>query len=184
MNPPHEPPDVWADHDQVLVWIHQGDQACAYRHFIKAIRYYQLALDLARHRGFRDLQGRLCRDLGYLYLHHHATDKARSLLHEGLEVCADDSVLCFGLLSNLVSVSMLENDYRQGLARLNQALDIFEKAYPDISTAPFDVMASYAALYRLRRSLRRIVALLDEGVDPNRIRVIYRLAPAPWDPKG
>ncbi len=184
MSPPHEPPDRQPDRDQVLIWMHQGDQACGHRHFIKAIRYYQQALDLARHHGFRDLQGRLCRDLGYLYLHHHATEKARNLLQEGLDVCADDLVLCFGLLSNLVSVSMLENDYRQGLARLDEALEVFEKAYPKMNGAPFDLMASYAALYRLRRSLRRIVALLDEGVNPERIRVIYRLAPPPWNPKG
>lgn len=167
-----------------MLWIHRGDQACGHRHFIKAIRYYQLALDLARAREFHDLHGRLCRDLGYLYLHHHATDKARELLQEGLEVCADDLAVRFGLLSNLVSVSMLENDYRQGLLRLEQALEAFETAYPEMRGAPFDLMASYTSLYRLRRSLRRIVLLLDEGINPDRIRVIYRLAPPPWDPKG
>lgn len=184
MRPPHEPSDPDADRDQVLVWIHQGDQACTRRHFIKAIRYYQLALDLARTRQFLDLQGRLCRDLGYLYLHHHNTDKARDLLQEGLGVSAGDPVLCFGLLTNLVSVAMLENNYRQGLERLEQALGVFEKAFPEMSTAPFDMVASYAALYKLRRSLRRVVSLLDEGVNPERIRVIYRLASPPWDPKG
>jgi len=184
VRPPHDPSDSDADRDQVLVWIHQGDQACGRRHFIKAIRYYQLALDLARTRRFLDLQGRLCRDLGYLYLHHHNTEKARDLLQEGLRISVSDPVLCFGLLTNLVSVSMLENDYRQGLQRLEQALDLFEKTFPEMSAAPFDMVASYAALYRLRRSLRRVVSLLDAGVNPERIRVIYRLAPPPWDPKG
>ncbi len=79
---------------------------------------------------------------------------------------------------------MLENNYRQGLERLEQALGVFEKAFPEMSTAPFDMVASYAALYKLRRSLRRVVSLLDEGVNPERIRVIYRLASPPWDPKG
>ncbi len=184
MRPPYEPSDPDADRAQVLVWIHQGHQACAHRHFIKAIRYYQLALDLARDRKFQDLQGRLCRDLGYLFLHHHNTDRARDLLQEGLDSCAEDPVLCFGLLANLVSVSMLENDYRQGLQRLEEALAVFEKAFPEMTQAPFDLVASYAALYRLRRSLRRVVSLLDAGVNPERIRVIYRLAPPPWDPKG
>lgn len=184
VRPPHEPSDPDVDRDQVLAWIHQGHQACGHRHFIKAIRYYQLALDLARDRQFRDLQGRLCRDLGYLYLHHHNTDKARDLLQEGLRTGPEDPVLHFGLLANLVSVSMLENDYRQGLQRSEEALAVFEKAYPEMTKVPFDLVASYAALYRLRRSLRRIVALLDAGVNPGRLRVIYRLAPPPWDPKG
>lgn len=184
MRPPHEPSDSDADRNQVLVWIQEATQACAQRHFIKAIRYYQLALDLARNRRFHDLQGRLCRDLGYIYLHHHNTEKARDLLQEGLHICAEDPMLCFGLLANLVSVSMLENDYHQGLRRLEEALAVFERAYPQMAKAPFDLVASYAALYRLRRSLRRIVALLDAGVNPERIRVIYRLAPPPWEPEG
>ncbi|SMC17374.1 hypothetical protein SAMN02746041_00306 [Desulfacinum hydrothermale DSM 13146] len=168
--------------EQTLLWATQAYRACARRHFIPAFHYLQRALDHARAHGLTRLQAQLCRDAAHIHLHHGATGKARRLLLEGLSLEVEDVTLRFGLLSNLASVELLERNYHQGLIAVEAALAAFLQAYPELEGAPFALVSSYTALHKLRRSLRQVVALLDSGIDPDRIHITYRPAAPPWNP--
>ncbi|SHF90297.1 hypothetical protein SAMN02745206_02880 [Desulfacinum infernum DSM 9756] len=168
--------------EQILLWAREAHEACARRRFIAAFRYFRRALEHARDHGLHFLQAQLCRDAAYVYLHHGATQEARRLLDEGLSLDVEDVALRFGLLSNLATVELLEKNYHEGLNAVERALAVFLHAYPALEGAPFALVSSYTALYKLRRTLRQVVSLLDSGINPERIRIFYRPAPPPWTP--
>ncbi len=169
--------------DQIKLWTLQAHEACRKRRFITAFRFYHQALDKARRCNCPGMVAELCRDMAYVYLHFGATDKARCLLEEGLSIAPKDPMVRFGLFSNLASACLVDRDYRSGLEAVEHALQVVERIHPSPDRAPFALMASYAALYKLRRQLRRLVELLDSGIAPERIQVSHQLAPPPWKPE-
>lgn len=165
---------------QVRLWMQQGDRACLKRQFIKGIDYYQRALELARKQELHGMQGRLCRDLGYVYLHHGAHEKALDLLEEGIRLRLKDPEIGLGLLVNKISVYLRMRKYGHGLETTDAAIRCFNATYPELSRAPSRLMVTYASLLRLRRDLKRVTELLDAGVNPERIQVTVQLTRPPW----
>lgn len=172
------------DRQQIGLWVRKAEESLMARHFIAAIHLYEKALADSRRVSASSLRARICRDLAYLYLHHGATEKAKGLIEEGLQQEADDPVVRLGLLSNAASVHIREKNYAEGLRALNRAVETFDRAYSGAEAAPFAVATSFAALYRLRRTLNRIVDLMASGINPERIQVDFQPAPPFWDGKS
>lgn len=166
---------------QVALWIQEGDRACLKRQFIRGISYYQRALDLARKEGHCELEGRLCRDLAYVYLHHGSYTRALQLLERGLSLEVSHPELRLGLYINKISTFLAEKKYRQGLDVTDEAIGYFLLQYPKLEGASFSMLSTYKALRRLRRDLQRVAELLKSGIKQERIHVDFQLAPPPWN---
>ncbi len=167
---------------QVSLWIQEGDRACLKRRFIRGIHYYNRALDLARTEGLADLEGRVCRDLAYVYLHHGSYRNALQLLERGLSLEVPHPELRLGLLINKISTLLAEKKYRPGLDVTNDAINYFLEKYPKLEGASFTMLSTYNALRNLRRDLKRVAELLQSGINQDRIQVDFQLSPPPWTP--
>ena len=167
---------------QVRLWILEGDAACLSRQFIRGLRYYQQALELAEDHHLNDLQARLCRDLAYVYVHHGGADKALGLLEKALALPSIEPEVHLGLLVNRATAQLALHDYRECLATIHGAIDFFEEHYPGLVGASMQLVGSCSRLVRTERRLKRVVDLLDAGINPERIQISVELARPYWLP--
>jgi tetratricopeptide (TPR) repeat protein len=167
---------------QTQLWMVEGDHACAKRQFIKGLRYYQQALEIAEKHRLRDLQARLCRDLAYIYVHHGAADKALQVLAAAPQECKPE--IHIGLLVNRATALLSQHDFRESLNSVRQALGSLDEHYPKLEGAPPALLGTYCALTKMVRDLERVVDLMDSGVNPDRIQVTVELARPYWMPTG
>jgi hypothetical protein len=165
---------------QILLWILAGDRACMERRFIRGLRYYDQALNLAQEHRLDEFQARLCRDLAYVYIHHDAAEKALDFIAQGLDLESRDPELRLGLLVNKTSAHLALRDYHRCHAATREALDFFQQHYPRLAGTSFRLIATQAALTQLERQLRRVVDLLQSGINPDRIEVAIEFAPPFW----
>ncbi len=166
---------------QVLVWLERAASACLEGRFITALNDYSRALSRCRDHRIDDLHGAVCRDLGYIYLHHGQLERARELFEEGLALAEVPFEVRFGLLANLVSSVLLQKDYEQALAWADHAINRFRDLYPDFSQAPPELAMSFLALQSLQLKIADFCQLIRSGIDPQRLELTLKLAPAPWE---
>jgi hypothetical protein len=167
---------------QVNLWIQQGDQACLQRQFIRGLRYYQRALVLAQQQQLSDLAARLCRDLAYVYVHHGDPEMALELIGQGLALGVDEPECLLGLLLNKITASLVMGDYPKTLEVIQEALSHFLRHYPEVAGAPGDLVEAYFGLIKMERDLKRVVSLLEEGINPDRIQISVEFARPFWLP--
>lgn len=167
---------------QVRLWMTEGDEACLSRQFIRGLRYYQQALELAENHHLNDMQARLCRDLAYVYVHHAGAEKALELLDKALSLPAIEPEVHLGLLVNRATAQLALHDYRECLATIRGAIEYFERHYPGLVGASLQLVDSCSRLVKTERSLKRVVDLLDAGINPERIQVSVELARPYWLP--
>jgi tetratricopeptide (TPR) repeat protein len=167
---------------QVRLWMMEGDQACLNRQFIRGLRYYRQALELAEDHHLNDLQARLCRDLAYVYVHHGAAEKALDVLEQALSLPAREPEIHLGLLANRATAQLALHNYHESLAAIRAAIAYFEEHYPQLAGASMDLVASCSRLVKIERNLKRVVDLLDAGINPERIQVRVELARPYWMP--
>jgi hypothetical protein len=167
---------------QVLLWMMAGDQACLQRAFIRGLHYYQRALTLAQSARLKDLEARVCRDLAYVYLHSGASAKGLALAHQGLSLAPGDPEVELGLYVNQAGAYLTLHDFPRCHDALRTALRRFEEHYPRLRGASFRMVATMAGLVKMERQVRRVVDLLESGVNPERIQVVIELARPYWLP--
>ncbi|MGD9503430.1 MAG: tetratricopeptide repeat protein [Syntrophobacteraceae bacterium] len=166
---------------QISLWSEEGDAACLERRFIRGIHCYEKALELAQNEGLHDLEGRLCRDLAYVYLHHGAYPKALRLIERGLALESVPPEVRIGLMLNKISALLAEKEYVRGLHETDETIARLLREYPVMEEAAASTANTYDSLRRLRRDVQRIVDLLGSGVDGERIHVDFQLTPPPWE---
>ena len=167
---------------QVRLWVMEGDEACLSRQFIRGLRYYQQALELAENHHLNDLQARLCRDLAYVYVHHGGSEKALALLDKALALPAIEPEVHLGLLVNRATAQLALHNYRESMTTIRGAIDYFEEHYPGLAGASMQLVGSCSRLVKTERSLKRVVDLLDAGINPERIQISVELARPYWLP--
>ncbi len=144
---------------QAQLWMIEGDRACAKRQFIKGLRYYQQALEVAEKHQLRDLQARLCRDLAYVYVHHGAADKALQVLATAPAPQECKLEIHIGLLVNRATALLSQHDFRGSLTTVRHALGSMDEHYPKPEGVPPPLMGTYCALTKMVRNLERVVDL-------------------------
>jgi len=167
---------------QAQLWMVEGDHACARRQFIKGLRYYQQALEVAEKHRLHDLQARLCRDLAYIYVHHGAADKALQVLATAPAPQECKPEIHIGLLVNRATALLSQHDFRGSLISVRQALGSLDEHYSELEVVPAALLGTYCALTKMVRNLERVVDLLDSGVNPDRIQVTVEMARPYWMP--
>jgi tetratricopeptide (TPR) repeat protein len=167
---------------QVNLWIQQGDQACLQRQFIRGLRYYHRALVLAHQQQLSGLAARLCRDLAYVYVHHGDPEMALEVIDQGLALDVDEPEYLLGLLVNKVTACLVLEDYPKTLEVIQEALGHFLRHYPEVAGAPGDLVEAYWGLVRMERDLKRVVSLLEAGINPDRIQISVEFARPFWLP--
>jgi tetratricopeptide (TPR) repeat protein len=165
---------------QITLWMLAGDRACMERRFIRGLRYYDQALELAEEHRLDQFQARLYRDLAYVYIHHDAPEKALDLIAQGLALEPDDPELRLGLLVNKTSAYLTLRDYNRCHAATREAIDYFQQRYPRLAGASSGLVATHVALVKLERQLKRVVDLLESGINPDRIEIAIEFARPFW----
>ena len=165
---------------QITLWMLEGDRACMKRQFIRGLRYYDQALELAEEHRLDQFQARLCRDLAYVYIHHDAPEKALDLIAQGLALEPDDPELRLGLLVNKASAYLTLRDYNRCHAASREAIHCFQQHYPRLAGASLQLVATHVALVKLERQLKRVVDLLQSGINSERIEIVIEFARPFW----
>jgi hypothetical protein len=165
---------------QITLWMLAGDRACMERQFIRGLRYYDQALELAEKHRFDEFQARLCRDLAYVYIHHDAPGRALNLIAHGLDLEPEDPEVRLGLLVNKTSAYLTLRDYNRCHATTREAIHSFQQRYPRLAGASFGLVATHVALVKLERQLKRVVDLLQSGINPDRIEIAIEFARPFW----
>lgn len=165
---------------QARLWSEQAVSACLERRFIPGLHYYRRALELARDFQMARIHSEICRDLGYIYLHHGQTEQARTILEEGLSLDNVDPDVHFGLLTNRISVYLVKHEYHSALDLTDEAIDYFLEVYPRFEQAPTDMLVSLGGLRKMRDKIAQIVDLIQSGIDPKRLDINFQLSPPPW----
>ena len=166
---------------QVRLWMEQAHKAYVRRLIPRVIHYFQRALTYADERGLQRETALVCRDLGYVYIREGALEQASALLDRGLAAGqgAEVSVRA-GLLANKASVLARRGSYRDSLALLEEAASLIGATYGNLATAPSQLVHSYAGIRRMAGDLRRVVELLDMGINPERLQVEIETQEPPW----
>jgi tetratricopeptide (TPR) repeat protein len=161
--------------------MEQAHEAYVRRLIPRVIHYFERALTYAEQRGLERATAVLCRDLGYVYLREGDLDQALALFDRGLaaDEGAEVSVRA-GLLANKASVLARRRSYRDSLALLEQAASLISTTYGSLATAPSRLVHSYAGIRRMAGDLRRVVELLDMGINPERLEVEIKSQEPPW----
>ena len=166
---------------QVRLWMDQAHDAYVRRLIPRVIHYFDRALTYAEERGLERETTIICRDLGYVYLREGALEQALALLDRGLAAGEDAEVsVRVGLLANKASVLARRRSYRDALAHLEQADFLIGTTYGGLATAPSQLVHSYAGIRRMAEDLRRVVELLDMGINPERLEVEIKSQEPPW----
>ena len=165
---------------QITLWMLEGDRACIKRQFIRGLRYYDQALELAEDHRLDEFQARLCRDLAYVYIHHGAPEKALDFIAQGLAMEPDDPELRLGLLVNKTSAYLTLRDYNRCHAATREAIHCFQQHYPQLAGASLQLVATHVALVKLERQLKLVVDLLQSGINSERIEIAIEFARPLW----
>lgn len=166
---------------QVRLWMEQAHEAYVRRLIPRVIHYFQRALAYADERGLQRETALVCRDLGYVYVREGALEQASALLDRGLAAGQGVEVsVRAGLLANKASVLARRGSYRDSLALLEEAASLIGATYRNLANAPSQLVHSYAGIRRMAGDLRRVVELLDMGINPERLQVEIESQEPPW----
>ena len=165
---------------QVKLWLQLAHEAYSDKQMLRALHYFQRALDYAQEKG-HDLDVALvCRDLGYVCAREGSLNKALVYFDQGLAITGVELSVRSGLMANKASVLVSVGAYRPALELLEESSDLIRSQYDDFSNAPSQLVHSYAAIVQMADDLRKVVDLLDMGVRADRIQVDIKRHEPPW----
>ena len=165
---------------QVKLWLQLAHEAYGDRQVVRALHYFQRALEYAQKKG-QDLDVALiCRDLGYVYAREGSLDKALVYFDQGLAITGVELSVRTGLMANKANVLVSLGAYRPALELLEESSGLIRSRYGDFSNAPSQLVHSYAAIVRMADDLRKVVDLLDMGVRADRLQVDIKRHEPPW----
>ena len=165
---------------QVKLWLQLAHEAYGDRQIVRALHYFQRALEYAQKKG-QDLDVALiCRDLGYVYAREGSLDKALVYFDQGLAITGVELSVRTGLMANKASALVSLGAYRPALELLDESSGLISSEYHDFSKAPSQLVQSYAAIAQMADDLRKVVDLLDMGVRADRIQVDIKRHEPPW----
>jgi tetratricopeptide (TPR) repeat protein len=158
---------------QVKIWMQLAWDAYAKKRLIQVFHYFYRALEYAEQRELEYEIAWVCRDLGYVHARQGSLKKALDYLNKGLAHQIDglEIEIRVGLITNKASVLARLGSYRKAVAFLDQGASLILTHYQNLSLAPSHVVLSYAGILRMAKDLRKVVALLDQGIRPDRIQV-------------
>jgi len=147
--------------------------AYAKKNLIKVFHYFHRALKYAEQRELEHEIAWICRDLGYVHIRQGSLNQALDYLNKGLSLHGDglDIEVRVGLITNKARVLARLGSYRDAAALLDQGASLILTHYQSLSLAPSHMVLSYAGILRMAKDLRKVVALLDQGIRPDRIQV-------------
>lgn len=158
---------------QVKLWMQLAREAYAKKILIQVFRYLHRALEYAEHRELEHEMAWICRDLGYVHARQGSLKQALDYFDKGLALRVDglEIEIRVGLITNKASVLARLGSYRKAVALLEQGASLILTHYQNLSLAPSHMVLSYAGILRMAKDLRKVVALLDQGIRPDRIQV-------------
>lgn len=158
---------------QVKIWMQLAWDAYAKKNLIKVFHYFHRALKYAEQRELEHEIAWICRDLGYVNIRQGSLNQALDYLNKGLSLHGDglDIEVRVGLITNKARVLARLESYRDAAALLDQGASLILTHYQSLSLAPSHMVLSYAGILRMAKDLRKVVALLDQGIRPDRIQV-------------
>ena len=168
------------EEQQVRLWLQLAHEAYGDQQVLRALHYFHRALDYAQEKGMDKERASVCRDLGYVYAREESFDKALACFDQGLAVTETDLSIRAGLMANKASVLIRLGGYRSALELLEKSSHLIRTTYSDFSSAPGELVHSYAAIVRMADDLRKVVDLLDMGVRADRIQVDIKRYEPPW----
>jgi len=136
---------------QVKLWLQLAHEAYSDRQMLRALHYFQRALD-----------------------------KALVYFDQGLAITGVELSVRTGLMANKASVFVSLGAYRPALELLEESSGLIRSKYRDFSNAPSQLVHSYAAIVQMADDLRKVVDLLDMGVKADRIQVDIKRQEPPW----
>jgi hypothetical protein len=161
--------------------MEQAHEAYVRRLIPRVIHYFDRALTYAEERGLERETTIICRGLGYVYLREGALEQALAVLDRGLAAGDDVEIsVRVGLLANKASVLARRRSYRDALVLMEQAAFLIGTTYGSLADAPSQIVHSYAGIRRMAHDLRRVVELLDMGINPERLEVEIKSQEPPW----
>jgi tetratricopeptide (TPR) repeat protein len=165
---------------QVKLWLQLAHEAYSDRQMVRALHYFQRALDYAQEKG-HDLDVALvCRDMGYVCAREGSLNEALGYFDQGLAITGVELSVRTGLMANKASVLVSVGAYRPALELLEESSDLIRSQYDDFSDAPSQLVHSYAAIVQMADGVRKVVDLLDMGVRADRIQVDIKRYDPPW----
>lgn len=165
---------------QIRLWLRLAYEAYLDRHLLRAIHYFNRALDYAQDKEQNPEVALICRDLGYVYAREKSWDKALTYFDQGLAITEAELSTKTGLMSNKASVLVRLGAYRPALELLEESSSLIRAEYRDFSQAPGQMVHSYAAIAQMAEDLRKVVDLIDMGVRVERIQVEIKRHEPPW----
>lgn len=158
---------------QVKLWMRLAREAYAKKKLIQVFHYFHRALEYAEQRELEHEIAWICRDLGYVHARQGSLKKALDYLDKGLAHQVDglEIEIRVGLMTNKASVLARLGSYRKAVALLEEGASLILILYQNLSLAPSHMVLSYAGILRMAKDLRKVVALLDQGIRPDRIQV-------------
>ena len=165
---------------QVKLWLQIAHEAYSNKQMLRALHYFQRALDYAQERGHDLDVALICRDLGYVCAREGSLDKALVYFNQGLAINGVELSVRTGLMANKASVLISLGAYRPALELLEESSGLISSKYQDFSKAPTQLVHSYAAIVQMADDLRKVVDLLDMGVRADRIEVDIKRHEPPW----
>lgn len=158
---------------QVKLWMQLAREAYAKKRLIQVFHYLHRALEYAEQRELEHEIAWICRDLGYVHARQGSLNQALDYFDKGLALRVDglEIEIRVGLITNKASVLARLGSYRKAVALLEQGASLILTHYQNLSLAPSYMVLSYAGILRMAKDLRKVVALLDQGIRPDRIQV-------------
>ncbi|MEA1947556.1 MAG: hypothetical protein U9N83_09680, partial [Thermodesulfobacteriota bacterium] len=158
---------------QVKLWMQLAREAYVEKRLIQVFHYFHRALEYAEQRELEHEIAWICRDLGYVHARQGSLNQALDYLNKGLALRVDglEIEIRVGLITNKASVLARLGSYRKAVALLEQGASLIFTHYQNLSLAPSHMVLSYAGILRMAKDLRKVVALLDQGIPPERIQV-------------
>lgn len=165
---------------QVKLYLQLAHEAYGDKQMLRALHYFQRALDYAQEKGLDLDVALICRDLGYVCAREGLLDKALAYLEQGLAITGVELSVRTGLMANKANVLISLGAYRPALELLEESTGLISSTYHDFSSAPSQLVHSYAAIAQMAGDLRKVVDLLDMGVSADRIQVDIKRHEPPW----
>ena len=158
---------------QVKIWMQLAWDAYVKKRLIQVFHYFHRALEYAEQRDLEHETAWICRDLGYVHVRQGSLNQALDYLNKGLSLHVDDMEIDVrvGLITNKASVLARLGSYRNAVALLDQGASLILTHHESLSLAPSHMVLSYAGILRMAKDLRKVIALLDQGIRPDRIQV-------------
>jgi tetratricopeptide (TPR) repeat protein len=158
---------------QVKLWMQLAREAYAKKRLIQVFHYLHRALEYAEQRELEHEIAWICRDLGYVHARQGSLNQALDYFDKGLALRVDglEIEIRVGLITNKASVLARLGSYRKAVALLEQGASSILTHYQNLSLAPSHMVLSYAGILRMAKDLRKVVALLDQGIRQDRIQV-------------